>query len=133
MSTPIEEPSEFLKQYYKEQEERKKALPAKAAELRQKLLTLGVTSVAADYDGAGDSGQMNGVSWEPQTLQLPPGTEGDIEALFWDFLEAHHAGWENNDGGRGDFRWDITTGNFTLDHEDYYTESNATKHEGWGK
>ena len=41
-------------------------------------------------------------------------------ALTW--VDAHHGGWENNDGGSGKVTIHITEGSFRLEHTEYYTE-----------
>ena len=123
--------SDFLEDYYAKQAKRKAEIPERAEALRQKLLALGVAVVVSEYDGSGDSGQINGTSFAPETVTVPPSIEEETTDLFYDFLSAHHGGWENNDGGRGEFNWNIATNEFHLEHHDYYTESNMTAHDGW--
>ena len=41
-------------------------------------------------------------------------------ALTW--VDAHHGGWENNDGGSGKVTIHVTEGIFRLEHTEYYTE-----------
>lgn len=48
-----------------------------------------------------------------------------LEDFAMHLVETHHAGWENNDGGRGDVTFDIDKNEIVLDHEEYYTESNS--------
>ena len=41
-----------------------------------------------------------------------------------DFLASKHVGWENNDGGRGEVIFDVPATECTLEHVEYYTETN---------
>jgi hypothetical protein len=47
--------------------------------------------------------------------------------LTW--VDAHHGGWENNDGGSGTVTISVTEGIFRLEHIEYYTESTGYEHE----
>ena len=40
-----------------------------------------------------------------------------------------HPGWENNDGGRGEFVVYVNEGRFELEHYEYYTESSHYAYE----
>lgn len=123
--------SSWLKEYYAEQKERREALPARAKALAEKLKALGLTQVVAEYSGSGDSGQIDGISWEPSAVKIDKAEE-EIQNFFYDVLEARYAGWENNDGASGNFVWDLTKEN-GLHHEHlyYYTESDRSEHEGF--
>jgi len=48
-----------------------------------------------------------------------------------DFLSSKHAGWENNDGGRGEIIFDVASKQCTLEHVEYYLETNEFSHT-WG-
>ncbi len=52
-----------------------------------------------------------------------------VERLFDDHLEALHGGWENNDGGEGQFVWTIATDHLALVHRDFYIQSDRSDHE----
>ena len=47
--------------------------------------------------------------------------------LTW--VDAHHGGWENNDGGSGTVTINVAEGIFRLEHIEYYTESTGYEHE----
>jgi hypothetical protein len=96
----------------------------------------GVVLVTVDFDGCGDSGQIEGIFAfdEHGVVAVPedklaiaktvadPDTalaEGEpvkdvIETLAYDLLESEHGGWENNDGAYGEFRFDVATRTITL-------------------
>ena len=52
--------------------------------------------------------------------------ESSIDSALRDFVltwvDAHHGGWENNDGGSGTMTINVTEGTFRLEHSEYYTE-----------
>jgi hypothetical protein len=92
------------------------------------LLQLGITEVFAEYDGSGDSGQIE----TPVFLsgQAPPDEEEPIKRavpvtaetsekvldLFYKLLEEKYAGWEINEGSYGQFEWDLATDKIQLTH-----------------
>ena len=52
--------------------------------------------------------------------------QSSIDSALRDFtltwVDAHHGGWENNDGGSGTVTINVTEGTFRLEHSEYYTE-----------
>jgi hypothetical protein len=134
---------------------RHKELSAKANELNKTVLfdalaPAGITSIHVDFDGEGDSGQINGVSVlaGDQPAQLPTTqvtlhqlrwgeTESTpseftlaeaIETLCYDYLEQEHGGWENNDGGYGEFIIDVAERTIELEFYSRYTDYNKFSH-----
>lgn len=106
----------------------------------------GVHGVTVDYDGSGDSGQIDGIEgWdangqriplpmEPK-LHLPPDDPGQpvnleaaLEDLAWNYLESLYRGWENNDGACGTFVFDVSARTITLEHNERFTDVNTFKH-----
>jgi hypothetical protein len=93
------------------------------------LAAANITRVIVEFDGEGDSGQINGVivfrdrasaDLPATTVSLrqlswgatePVTTNSDlheaIERLCYDYLEESHGGWENNDGAYGEFHFDV--------------------------
>lgn len=99
------------------------------------LKAAGVVCIKVDYDGCGDSGQLE----EPQLLDAAdsPIPLEQVEALhrqrlmeLYDLLEARHSGWENNDGATGHFSWNLLTGEMQQVHHERYTEYHTTEHLG---
>ena len=96
----------------------------------------GIALVTVDFDGCGDSGQIEGISAfdEHGEVALPEdklaiaetspaaATATDagepvkdvIETLAYGLLESEHGGWENNDGAYGEFRFDVAERTITL-------------------
>jgi hypothetical protein len=115
------------------------------------LADAGIYRVLVNYDGAGDSGQIEDVeasddrnqriplpteptvqlvSQNPEYPHDPLNLEAAIESLAWDYLDLDSLfGWENNDGAFGSFVFDVPAGTVTLEHNQRYTEVNTTSHE----
>lgn len=110
---------------------------AKAIEtLPSRLTALGVAIVTASYSGCGDSGQIDEVAFlSPKekviTKAIPKDLQEEVETFLYDALETRHGGWENNDGGEGEFHWTLATGDCEHTHRDFYIESDTSYHEGF--
>jgi hypothetical protein len=114
------------------------------------LAFAGVTRVVVNFDGYGDSGQIENmeaqVGDDPVTM---PGTAIEIaesvwdqpepkrssvsisdavESLAYDVLEKTHCGWENGDGAYGDVIFDVAEGAITLDYNERFTASENHTH-----
>lgn len=103
--------------------------------LRNEACKLGITSIQAEYDGYGDSGNVEDVSFTPApTADETRAAVQVLESLFtdfiWMFAYGLHPGFENNDGGWGTFEWDLTADKINLSHHDRYVEHDTTEHEG---
>lgn len=83
-------------------------------ELAQQLRQLGVEMVTAEYDGSGDSGQIEDPDFGSK--KAPASLVTAVQDLFYDLLEEHYAGWEINDGSFGEFRWDVRADSINLVH-----------------
>jgi uncharacterized protein DUF6878 len=113
------------------------------------LTEAGIHRVTVEYDGSGDSGQIDDVSaWNAgdEIISFPSDRkitllsenpdhplaeqsfEAAVETLAWDYLEIY-SGWENNDGAFGTFVFDVPARTVTLEHNERYTEVNTTSHE----
>jgi hypothetical protein len=113
------------------------------------LTEAGIHRVTVDYDGSGDSGQIENVeAWDADNDRIPfpsgvkiqlasenpayplseQNLEAAVETLAWDYLEIYF-GWENNDGAFGTFVFDVPARTVTLEHNERYTEVNTTSHE----
>jgi hypothetical protein len=51
-----------------------------------------------------------------------------IEELCFDYLSQEHGGWENNDGGQGDFTFYVAEQRIELDFSQFYMESTNHTH-----
>jgi hypothetical protein len=131
------------------------AAPADDVRARNKAIVFtalteaGIHRVTVDYDGSGDSGQIENVeardanddripfpsgvkiqlaSEKPEYPLPEQNLEAAVETLAWDYLEIY-SGWENNDGAFGTFVFDVPARTVTLEHNERYTEVNTTTHE----
>jgi len=110
----------------------------------------GITDAIVDFDGEGDSGQIDSVTAQSdgRTAELPDtqvtihtvtwgreitcgtrdcGLSDAVVELCYGFLEHEHGGWENNDGAYGEFRFDVRARTIELEfnarYSDVFTET----------
>ena len=114
------------------------------------LAAAGITTVLVNFDGCGDSGQVEmieartgdedralpaveveiaSMGWGSATIdrQTQPLRDA-IETLVYDVLSQTHGGWENNDGACGEFIFDVTERTITLDYNERHMESHPSMH-----
>jgi len=131
---------------------RAEILPHNKQVLFDALAAAGIVVVTLGFDGSGDSGQFDapvGFDAENREMAVPLGdmvvksvdfetgtvcdritTVGDyIETLGCDFLERTHAGWENDEGAHGEFRFSLSERTITLDYNQRYIEYEHHEHE----
>ena len=94
------------------------------------MRALGVTEVAAEYEGYGDSGNVEDVTVQPAGIELPDDLRTKVEDFAWSVAYHQHPGFENNEGGYGTLTWDVTADSITLDHADRYVECSHSFDEG---
>ncbi|HTR34988.1 MAG TPA: hypothetical protein VMH80_03750 [Bryobacteraceae bacterium] len=109
------------------------------------LADSGITTVTVNFNGEGDSGQIEDVSALSDGVTVPvPDTQVDvrsvmwgsdapettrtplydaIEALCYDFLSETHGGWENNDGAFGDFTFGVKDRSIALDFNARFSDT----------
>jgi hypothetical protein len=142
--------SDFKTNYAHHGKLRAKANGINKAVLFDALASAGITSIHVEFDGCGDSGQINGVaaasgddpaelpqtmitiqtvSWGTTEILTAQSTlETAIENLCYDYLEQTHAGWENNDGGYGEFRIDVAKRSIELEFNGRFTDTWTDNH-----
>jgi hypothetical protein len=126
-------------------------LPVNKAVLFDAIAAAGVTFVIVNFDGYGDSGQIENIEakagdaimelpderieildpiWGSSEIERQTHTIGEaIEHLAYAILRQTHEGWENNDGAYGDFTFDVAERTITLDYNERYTSSENYAHE----
>jgi hypothetical protein len=108
-----------------------------------------ITTLRVLFDGAGDSGQIQEViaetangratlpetqvemlhaSWGGKMTSAEMQLRDAIDELCFDYLSQEHGGWENNDGGEGEFTFRVEDSSIDLDFVQFYTESTAHSH-----
>lgn len=124
--------------------------PANKDALFDALACAGITRVVVQFDGSGDSGQIEFIDAfaADAPVALPSGNvelaepvycrdtievstlslRDAIEKLAYDFLEETHCGWENNDGAFGDFAFDVGERTITLAYNERRMETDYSGH-----
>jgi hypothetical protein len=127
------------------------ALPLNKSALFAALAAAAIQTVVIEFDGCGDSGQLENITgldaenaeiplpddeiemhvqFEGPSISVVKRTVRDVlETLAYDFLEQTHDGWENGDGAHGEFTIDVATKSITLDYNERFTDSTNYQHE----
>ena len=114
------------------------------------LAEASITTASVTFDGGGDSGQINDIAAQRDgtTIALPEtqvefqqldsdgrkpmpyncGLRDAIEALCFNYLAHEHGGWENDEGGQGEFTFYIAEQRIELDFNQFYTDSTNHTH-----
>ena len=100
------------------------------ASLLCQLRALGVRSIEVQYEGYGDSGNVEDVVVAPDTVTLTDELRRRVEDFGWDFAYALSPGFENNEGGYGELTWSLEADKIDVSHSNRYIETNTTEHEG---
>mgnify|MGYP003649584202 FL=1 len=100
------------------------------AALLTELRALGVRSIKVQYEGYGDSGNVEDVVVSPDTITLTEALRRRVEDFGWDFAYALSPGFENNEGGYGELTWSLEADKIDVSHSNRYVETNTTEHEG---
>jgi hypothetical protein len=101
------------------------------ATLLAELRALGVTNIEVQYEGYGDSGNVEDVVVTPGTITLTEELRRRVEDFGWDFAYALSPGFENNEGGYGELTWALVTDKIDVSHSNRYIATNTTEHEGF--
>ena len=112
----------------------------------------GIASVVVEFDGCGDSGQIEAIMafnaaneeivlpstpveirqavFEDLTVAVASQAPAEvIEAMAYDLLEQTHSGWEDGDGAFGRFFFAFADHSITLEFNERYVDSNYHQHE----
>lgn len=119
----------------------------------------GIPKLQVTYSGAGDSGCVEGVDaldvgkenvpnldaikvpmatvssrfadgqWIDEVKRKRVSLREAAETFAYDWLEAKHPGWENNDGADGEIVFDREDGKVFLTHNSHYTETDTEEEE----
>lgn len=140
----------FMQEYLRDRRIRRELVAGNKAAIFDALAAANITDVLVEFDGEGDSGQIEMVtvirnqepvpmpetkvtlrraSWgseEPVNSEFTL-REG-IETLCYDFLDVKHGGWENNDGAYGEFQLDVTDRTVELEFHARFTDVSTSHH-----
>jgi hypothetical protein len=110
----------------------------------------GIEAVTMIFDGYGDSSQIDNVEvtsgtprdlaaieipqkradWHTDAIEtVTVALRTAIEDLGYELLARTHCGWENNEGGFGEFDFDVGARTITLDFTERYVEYASHSHE----
>ncbi|WBU62329.1 DUF6878 family protein [Paracoccus albus] len=120
--------------FYSQMLESQRRAAEQRAETRAALLTelraLGVTGLKVQYEGYGDSGNVEDVVVTPDTVTLKEELRRRVEDFGWDFAYALSPGFENNEGGYGELSWSLEADKIDVSHSNRFIASETTEHEG---
>ena len=141
---------DFEQQQRKRREIAQQAFDANRTALFDALADVGIVDVTVEFDGEGDSGQIEGISARDASglVALPDGrieiavarwdgsgtdrqmqSVGEaIETLCYDLLSHYHGGWEINDGSYGLFAFDVAKREIELTHNERYVAAETSEH-----
>ena len=137
--------TDFNEAYHRHDEALAKANALNKAAVFEALAAAGIRTVTVHFNGEGDSGQIEDVAAYSKegAAQIPetpialhsvqwgsPGLASSerplseaVEVLCYDYLSQEHGGWENNDGGYGEFTFHVEDRRIELDFNARYTDS----------
>ena len=96
-------------------ENRKVAVKAERSYFLAELRKLGVTSLHGEYDGYGDSGNVEDIGTFPK-ITMDHDFEARLQDFIWSVAYNLYPGFENNCGGLGTVTWDITKDKIDVEH-----------------
>jgi hypothetical protein len=142
--------SDFATRFSQHREDVSKANILNKAVVFDALAAAGITHVFVEFDGCGDSGQVEGacarvndapIDFPPTTVKFHTASwnhpeisiketslANAVEDLCYGCLEQTHAGWENNDGAYGDFHFVVAERRIILDFNGRYTDTWSDAH-----
>jgi hypothetical protein len=142
--------SDFMAAYQNHQKAVAEANAINKGAVFDALVAAGITSVKVEFNGEGDSGQIEDTvasagetpvklpanpvtlqeaSWNSDKLSTKESTLSEaVETLCYDYLEQEHGGWENNDGAFGTFEFDVGGRTIQLEFNGRYTDVAITTH-----
>lgn len=141
----------FMARYAAYESRANALLPANKTVLFDALQAADITSVTVTFDGCGDSGQIDAIvaragdgeitlpdtqvelartdfhldETRRESMALPDA----VETFCYDALESRHGGWENNEGGFGDFTFDVAARTIAFDFNYRIEKSENHYHE----
>ena len=143
--------NDFLETYSRHLEAVAKADELNKAIVFDALAAAGLTRVTVEFDGIGDSGQIDEITayagevsaelpTRSLTLHQAVQNKGDprttkvslreaVETLCYDYLSQTHGGWQDNDGAYGTFEFDVGERSIHLDFNERFTDTNHHSHD----
>jgi hypothetical protein len=148
--TAMNDAETIMTTYDRHRQARKEQSEGNKSAVFDALAAANITSVLVEFDGEGDGGQIESVtavrgeeptdisatnvtlqqvSWgNPEPVATALSLQEAIETLCYDYLEESHAGWENNDGGFGEFRLDVAKRTVALEFNGRFSDTYTENH-----
>jgi hypothetical protein len=148
--TAMNDPDPAFASYDRYREALGKASQSNKTVVFDALAAANITSVVTDFDGEGDGGGITGVTayCGEKEIELPASTvilqqaslgtieirsveeklSQAVEILCYAYLEETHGGWENNDGGFGEFRLDVVARTVELEFNGRFSDTYTENH-----
>lgn len=110
--------------------------PPKRRDRSQLMIDLvlgGIVKIHGEYNGGGDSGAIDEMTCilvqggDPQPL--PNAYEHEVSDFCYDMLGKIHLDWINNEGGYGEFTWDLTKDKFKIKHNQRIESIDESKYQ----
>jgi hypothetical protein len=139
-----------MRNYERHAKARKELGKANKAAIFAALAAAKITEVLAEFDGEGDSGQIEmltvvrdgePVAMPDSSVTLQQASWGSdeptiaevtlreaLETLCYDFLEEEHGGWENNEGAFGEFHFNVNERTVRLEFNARYVDTITSDH-----
>jgi hypothetical protein len=143
--------NDFLEQYELRLKAEAKANELNKAVVFDALAAVVLTRITVEFDGEGDSGQINEVTAYAgespakvpltslilhEATQNPDNSTSTktslpsaIEDLCYGYLSQCHGGWQNNDGAYGTFEFDVSKRSIHLDFNERFTDTTNSSHD----
>lgn len=124
--------------------------PTNKATLFDALAEAGISAIIVEFDGYGDSGQIEGIEakageedaelpctiitlntldWhDTEPTESAMAVREAIEHMAYDFLNQTHSGWENNEGAFGTFTFDVAERSIALDYRERFIDLECHEH-----
>lgn len=115
--------ADFMADWLKSELERRSVSKVKLAELCKTLVALKITTVSIEYDGYGDSGEINLLSANDEDGNVVEISKETEDQLI-DLLDVHlPEGWEINEGSQGEITVNIPQNKVTIEHQERVVET----------
>ena len=93
----------------------KEQIATDRAAMRKILTDAGIKKVTGSYEGYGDGGNSEVTGFLPERT-LSSKDEEKLKDLIWTLAQSLNSGFENNDGGSGEFDWDVPSDRIDINH-----------------
>jgi hypothetical protein len=146
----MNDPDSVINSYERHRQARAELSKANKGVVFDALAAANLTQVHVEFDGEGDSGQIEcvigfrgderaeipattvhvqNVAWGDATSAITESTlQSAVETLCYDYLEETHGGWGNNEGAFGEFRFDVAQRTIDLEFNGRVTDTYTTNH-----